>query len=319
MRYLIAGGAGFIGSNLCATLVDQGHSVICVDNLSTGRLSNIEMLLRHERFAFIEHDVISGVGHIPEVEAVLHLASPASPPGYQRLALETMRVNSEGTMHLLEFARSHSIPFTYVSTSEAYGDPLVHPQNEDYRGNVSSIGPRSMYDEAKRYGEALTMVYSRSRDVDARIVRVFNTYGPNSDPEDGRMVPNLITQAIRNQPLTIYGDGQQTRSLCYVSDLVDGLLKVTHSQRARGDVINLGNPEEHTISDFATIIRELCDSHSELVFCPPPVGDDPQRRKPDIKKAQTTLGWEPLVPLRTGLGLTIDYFRRELEKDTNCI
>src|SRR6476620_1001661 len=268
MRYLIAGGAGFIGSNLCTRLLKQGASVICVDNLATGRFRNIESLLPHASFVFLEHDIIYGLPELPAVDAIIHLASPASPPGYQRLALETMRVNSEGTMHLLEFAAARSIPFTYASTSEAYGDPLEHPQQEEYRGNVSTTGPRSMYDEAKRYSEALTTVYLRSRGVDARIVRIFNTYGPNSDPADGRLVPNFITQALRNQPLTIYGDGSQTRSLCYVSDLIDGLQRVTLAPEARGQVINLGNAEEHTIAEFAAIIQRLAGSTSRFVFSP---------------------------------------------------
>jgi UDP-glucuronate decarboxylase len=313
MRYLIAGGAGFIGSNLCGSLLRQGSSVICLDNLATGRLSNIKSMLAHPGFSFLEHDIIFDLPVIPEIDAMIHLASPASPPGYQRLALETMRVNSEGTMHLLDLAAARSIPFTYASTSEAYGDPLEHPQREEYRGNVSSTGPRSMYDEAKRYGEALTTVYARSKDVDAKIVRIFNTYGPNSDPADGRLVPNFITQALRGQPMTIYGDGKQTRSLCYVSDLVDALQKVTQCLDARGQVINLGNPEEHTILEFAELVRELCQSTSEFKFTPVAVGDDPHRRRPDIGKAQTILGWQPKVSLEAGLSSTIEYFKQELQ------
>jgi nucleoside-diphosphate-sugar epimerase len=313
VRYLIAGGAGFIGSNLCATLLSQGHEVVCLDNLATGRMSNIEGLMGDQAFSFVQQDVIEPLPSLPPVDAIVHLASPASPPGYQRLALETMRVNSEGTMRLLELAMASAAQFLYASTSEAYGDPLAHPQVEEYRGNVSTTGPRSMYDEAKRYGEALTSLYYRTRGADARIVRIFNTYGPNSDPEDGRLIPNFITQALRNAPLTIYGDGRQTRSLCYVTDLVDGLLAALHEPAARAQVINLGNPEEHTILEFAEIIRELCGSCSELVFVPAAVGDDPQRRRPNIDKAKALLRWSASVSLREGLQQTIDYFKAELK------
>jgi UDP-glucuronate decarboxylase len=312
MRYLIAGGAGFIGSNLCTRLIEEGHSVWCLDNLSTGRRANIAPLLAEPRFCFCEHDVISPLPDLPQVDVVMHLASPASPPGYERLAVETMRVNSEGTMRLLDFAEWCDAVFLYASTSEAYGDPLVHPQTEEYRGNVSSIGPRSMYDESKRYGEALVSLYSRMGRVDGRIVRIFNTYGPNSDPCDGRLVPNLITQALRGDPLTIYGDGMQTRSLCYVDDLVSGLLAVTDHAEARGRVINLGNPEEHTILEFAELVSRLCLSEPQIVYRPVAVGDDPQRRKPDITRASTLLSWRPRVRLEEGLLKTISYFRQEL-------
>ena len=283
-----------------------------MDNLATGRASNIAALLDSPAFTFVQHDVVYPLPQVGRVDAVLHLASPASPPGYQRLALETMRVNSEGTMRLLDLAVASGAAFLYASTSEAYGDPLVHPQEESYRGNVSTTGPRSMYDEAKRYGEAMTSLYYRAHGANARIVRIFNTYGPNSDPQDGRLVPNFITQALRNDPMTIYGDGLQTRSLCYVTDLVEGLLAVLSEPDARAEVINLGNPEEHTILEFAQLIRELCDSRSRLIFVPAAVGDDPQRRKPNIDKARSLLGWQPSVSLRQGLEHTIDYFRAEL-------
>ena len=312
MRYLVAGGAGFIGSNLCERLLDGGHDVVCLDNLVTGRRKNIAALEANPRFLYITHDVIEPLPLLPEVDGIFHLASPASPPGYKVHAVETMRVNSEGTLRLLRLAELNRAAFLYASTSEAYGDPLEHPQREDYRGNVSSTGPRSMYDEAKRYGEALTSVFHAESRADVRIVRIFNTYGPNSDPDDGRLVPNFITQALRGEPMTIYGDGTQTRSLCYVSDLVDGLIRALGSPEARGIVTNLGNPEEHTVFEFADTIRRLCESGSELIYTEVAVGDDPQRRRPDIDRARSILGWEPRVSLADGLRETIAYFREEI-------
>jgi dTDP-glucose 4,6-dehydratase/UDP-glucuronate decarboxylase len=313
MRLLVAGGAGFVGSNLCGLLLDRGFDCVCVDNLLTGRRRNIEPFERSPCFQFIKHDVIEELPALPAIDGVIHLASPASPPGYQRYPLETMRVNSEGTMRLLELATERRIPFLFASTSEAYGDPLVHPQTEDYRGNVSSTGPRSMYDESKRYSEALVSLFARTRGTDARIVRIFNTYGSNSDPADGRLVPNFISQALRGDPLTVYGDGQQTRSLCYVADLVEGLLAALFASEARGEVINLGNPEEHTVLEYAEIIIELTKSSSSVSYGPPAVGDDPQRRRPDISKARSMLGWEPKVSLYSGLTATIRSFERELD------
>lgn len=319
MSDLVAGGAGFIGSHLCERLLHEGREVICIDNLVTGRRTNIQALFDWPGFHFVEQDIIEDFAahlehrtDLPRVERVFHLASPASPPGYQRHPIETLRVNSEGTRRLLELAAGRRARFLYASTSEAYGDPREHPQRETYRGNVSSTGPRSMYDEAKRYGEALTMAYYRAREVDARIVRIFNTYGPRSDPNDGRLVPNFVTQALRREPLTVYGDGSQTRSLCYVSDLVEGLLRAMASGAASGEVTNLGNPEEHTILEYAEMISALAGSAAGIRFTEPAVGDDPQRRRPDITKARSTLGWEPRVSLEEGLGLTIAYFRTEL-------
>ena len=309
MRILVAGGAGFIGSNLCGELLRAGHEVVCLDNLATGRLVNIEQFHEVPRFTFVQHDIVEALPALPPCDRIYNLASPASPPGYQRHAIETLRTNAEGGRRLLDLAAAWGARFLLASTSEIYGDPLEHPQRESYRGNVSSIGPRSMYDEAKRYGEALTVAYVRSRSVDARIVRIFNTYGPNSDPEDGRVVPNLITQALARKPLTIYGDGQQTRSLCYVSDLVAGLQAAIETPGTAGEVFNLGNPEEHTITEFAMLIRELTKSDSELVYVDGAVGDDPQRRRPDITRAREQLGWAPTVALEDGLGRTIDYFR----------
>ncbi len=309
---VVAGGAGFIGSHLCDALLGEGKHVICIDNLATGRSRNIAHLHTHQRFSFVQHDIVDGLPELPHVHEVYHLASPASPPGYTLLPVETMRVNAEGTFHLLELARHAGASFLYASTSEAYGDPLEHPQREDYRGNVSSTGPRSMYDEAKRYGEALTMAYVRAHELDGRIVRIFNTYGPRSDPHDGRLVPNLVMQALRGWPLTIYGDGTQTRSLCYVADLVEGLRATMNAPAARGQVINLGNPEEHTILEFATIIQELTGTGGDLVYSEPAVGDDPQRRRPDITRASGLLGWYPKTELHPGLRTTIDSFRDEL-------
>ena len=314
MRILLAGGAGFIGSHLSRRLLDDGHDVVCVDNLLTGRMRNIAALEDVPGFEFVRADIIEGVSGIPgPFDRVYNLASPASPPGYRNYPIETMRVNSEGSRHLLELAERHGARYLYCSTSEAYGDPLEHPQRETYRGNVSTTGPRSMYDESKRYGEALAAAFARSRGVDARIVRIFNTYGPMSDPDDGRLVPNFITQALRGEPMTIYADGQQTRSLCYVSDLVEGLIRVMETPSLAGEVINVGNPEEHTVEEYATIIRELAGSESTFVYTEPAVGDDPQRRRPDITRARELTGWEPVVPLRDGLARTIEYFRREID------
>ena len=312
MKILIAGGAGMIGSHLCEQLIMEEHSVICLDNLSTGRIGNIRRWLDHPLFTFVQHDIINGVPALPHIDRIYHLASPASPPGFTRMPIETLRVNSEGSFHLLELARREGARLLFASTSEAYGDPLEHPQREEYRGNVSSIGPRSMYDEAKRFGEAMAMAFMRTHHVDSRIVRIFNTYGPQCDPEDGRLVVNFIVQALRQEPLTVYGDGRQTRSLCYVSDLVDGLMRAMEANNWPGAVVNLGNPDEHSVLRFAEIIRELSGMHSEIVFTEPAVGDDPQRRRPDITRARAALGWEPQVGLNDGLMRTIDYLRLEL-------
>lgn len=314
-RALVAGGAGFIGSHLCDRLIADGWRVYCVDNLATGRLVNIQHLQDHPRFRFIQHDVCEPLSGLAPCHWVFHLASPASPPGYQRMPIETLRVNSEGTLRLLERAEEWGARLLYASTSEAYGDPLEHPQRETYRGNVSSVGPRSMYDEGKRFGEAMCMAFARARGVDARIVRIFNTYGPRSDPADGRLVPNFVSQALAGEPMTVYGDGSQTRSLCYVSDMVDGLVAAMSSAVATGEVVNLGNPDEHAVLEYARIIRDLCGSSSEIVFTEPAVGDDPQRRQPDISRARDWLGWTPRVGLRDGLAITADYFRRAAESE----
>jgi len=307
---LVSGGAGFIGSHLCERLLQEGQHVICVDNLSTGSERNIAHLVGREGFEFVRHDVIEP-GDWP-ADYVYHLASPASPPGYLRRPLETLLVNSIGTRNLLEVARRHGARFLLASTSEVYGDPLEHPQKETYWGNVNPIGERSCYDEGKRFAEALTMAYVRQYSLDARLIRIFNTYGPRSDPDDGRLVPSFITQALRGQPITVYGDGQQTRSLCYVSDLVEGILKAMHTAGTEGEVFNLGNPDEHTVLEYARLIRDICRSRSEIVLQPLPIEDDPQRRRPDICKARTMLGWEPKVGLQAGLEATVAWFRERL-------
>src|SRR5438552_2679668 len=256
MADLVAGGAGFVGSHLCQRLIDAGRTVICVDNFRTGRRANVEHLLSSPRFALLELDLIAGAPAV-EAERIYHLASPASPPGYTRFPIETLRVNSDGTRHLLELAARTDSRILYASTSEVYGDPLEHPQREEYRGNVSSTGPRSMYDEAKRFGEALTMAYRNTRLVDVRIARIFNTYGPQSDPDDGRLVPNFVVQALTGRPITVYGDGKQTRSLCFVSDLVHGLVRLMQREAPSGELVHLGNPAEHTVLEHPELIRRL--------------------------------------------------------------
>ncbi len=306
MRVVVTGGAGFIGSHLCARLLEEGHHVTAIDNLITGMSRNIAHLRSNPGFSFIEHDVVQPLDL--SADAVFHLASPASPMGYLDHPLETALVNSVGTNNMLDMAARNGAPFLMASTSEAYGDPLEHPQRESYWGNVNPVGIRSCYDESKRFAEALTMPYVRSRNLDARIIRIFNTYGPHSDPDDGRIVPNFITQALLGQPITVYGDGSQTRSLCYVSDLVEGILAAMFTEGTRGQIINLGNPQENTVIEYAYLIREMCNSQAEIEFKPLPQ-DDPTRRCPDITRARALLGWEPRVGLADGLGRTIEWFR----------
>jgi nucleoside-diphosphate-sugar epimerase len=305
LKVVVTGGAGFIGSHLCARLLDEGHSVLCIDNFITGSERNIEPLRPHPHFAFIQQDVTKPFDF--EADAIFHLASPASPVGYMEHPIETILVNSHGTYLLLEQAKRQNVRFLMASTSEAYGDPLVHPQREDYWGNVNPIGPRACYDESKRLGETLTMEYYRQYQLNARIVRIFNTYGPNSQIQDGRMIPNFITQALRNEPLTIYGDGSITRSICYVSDLVDGLMRAMFKPHTAGEVFNLGNTEEHTVLEYAHTIIRLCEATSTIVFEPNRI-DDPERRRPDISKAQHILGWQPKIGIEAGLRRTIEWF-----------
>lgn len=305
MKIVVTGGAGFIGSHLCARLLDEGHSVLCIDNFITGSERNIAPLCTHPHFAFIQQDVTQPFDF--EADAIFHLASPASPVGYMEHPIETILVNSHGTYLLLEQAKRQNARFLVASTSEAYGDPLVHPQREDYWGNVNPIGPRACYDESKRLGETLTMEYYRQYQLNARIVRIFNTYGPNSQIHDGRMIPNFITQALRNEPLTIYGDGSITRSICYVSDLVDGLMRAMFKPHTAGEVFNLGNTEEHTVLEYAHTIIRLCEATSTIVFEPNRI-DDPERRRPDISKAQQVLDWQPKIGIEAGLRRTIEWF-----------
>jgi dTDP-glucose 4,6-dehydratase len=309
MATLVTGGAGFIGSHLCNRLVHQGEEVICVDNFMTGRRSNVQALLGHPLFTLMESDVAEALPALPGIERIYHLASPASPPIYQRHPIATMRVNAEGTRRLLDLATQNRARFLYASTSEVYGDPLVHPQPEHYRGNVSTTGPRSMYDEAKRYGEALAFAYLAEHGVAIRVVRIFNTYGPCLDPDDGRVVSNFVMQALRGEPLTIYGDGLQTRSFQYVDDLVDGLVRAMESGYA--GPVNLGNPEEYTMLQLARLVHELVGVNTGITYLPLP-GDDPRQRRPDISVAWRELGWRPTVPVAVGVSRTIEHFRQEL-------
>ena len=305
-RVVVTGGAGFVGSHLCESLLARGDEVVCVDNLSTGHRQNIEPMADHPGFEFIEQDICDPITVDGDVDAVLNFASPASPRDYHELPIETLLVGSQGTRQALELARTHGARFLTASTSEVYGDPHVHPQREDYWGNVNPMGPRSVYDEAKRFGEALTMAYHRTYGVDTRMVRIFNTYGPRMRPRDGRVVSNFIVQALRGEPLTIYGDGRQTRSFCYVEDEVRGILALLDSEEFH-DPVNIGNPNEFTILELAEIVLDVVDTSSELVFEPLPQ-DDPTQRCPDITRARTLLGWEPAVQLREGVKRTVEHF-----------
>ena len=310
MRILITGGAGFIGSHLADRLLSEGHSVIAIDNLATGHTRNIEHLAGHERFHFIKHDVTEYMYIEGKLDVVLHLASLPSPVDYLKKPIPTLKVGALGTHKALGLARAKSARFMLASTSEVYGDPLVHPQPESYWGNVNPVGPRGVYDESKRFAEAITMAYHRYHGLDTRIFRIFNTYGPRMRPEDGRVVTNFIGQALREQPMTVYDDGSRTRSFCFVSDLVDGIVKLMHS--SENEPVNLGNPLEMSILGFAQIVQKLAGTKSEIVFVTPTderTKDDPQVRRPDITKARTVLGWEPQVSVEEGISRTIDYFR----------
>jgi dTDP-glucose 4,6-dehydratase len=298
-RVVITGGAGFLGSHLCRTFIERGDEVVAVDNLCTGRRENVEDLEDNPRFEFVLSDVSKAVPVSGKVDGVLHFASPASPPEYLKLPLETLDVSSLGTRNALDLAREHDAKFLVASTSEIYGDPLVHPQREDYLGNVNTIGPRAVYDEAKRFGETLTMTYHRLYGLRTSIVRIFNTYGPGLRPADGRVVSNFLVQAIDNRPLTIYGDGTQTRSFCYVEDEVRGLVALYDSDVV--EPVNIGNPAEFTMLQLADVVREVTGSTSKTTFEPLPLGD-PTQRQPDITRARELLGWEPHIELREGLG-----------------
>ena len=305
MHVLVTGAAGFLGSHLTDRLLSEGHSVLGVDNLATGDRENLAHLAHEPRFRFEERD-ICGAFDPGSVDYVFNFASPASPPEYLRLAIETLRVGSVGTENALEIAHKYGAGFLHASTSECYGDPLVHPQTEEYWGNVNPVGPRSVYDEAKRYAEALVMAYHRSRGVNTHLVRIFNTYGPRLHPSDGRVISNFMMQALRNQPLTIYGEGNQTRSFCYVDDLIEGIMLLSNSSEPMP--VNIGNPDEFTILEFAEKVRALIQSSSTLSFQPLP-SDDPKQRKPDISLAKRLLDWEPKIKLESGLKTTLEFFR----------
>ncbi len=314
MRILLTGGAGFIGSHLCDRLLADGHNVIAMDNLITGSSENIAHLTSNEGFRFLFHNVADYINLPEPVDAVLHFASPASPSqtaptGYLQLPIQTLKAGALGTLNALGVAKKHTAMFMLASTSEVYGDPLEHPQHETYWGNVDPVGPRSVYDEAKRFAEAITMAYHRTHGVDTRIARIFNTYGPRMALDDGRVVPNFIGQALRGKALTVYGDGTQTRSFCYVDDLTNGLIQLLHS--GENTPVNLGNPHEITILEFAQIINRLTENTAGAVFQDGRTHGDPQQRKPNISRAEERLAWKPQVPLEQGLQRTIAFFKEK--------
>jgi dTDP-glucose 4,6-dehydratase len=312
-RALITGGAGFLGSHLCDFLLEKGFEVVCMDNLLTGDISNIAHI-RNEKFLFIKHDVTNYIYLEGPVDYILHFASPASPIDYMELPIQTLKVGSLGTHKALGLAKAKKARFLLASTSEVYGDPLVHPQNEDYWGNVNPIGPRGVYDEAKRFAEAMTMAYHRYHGVDTRIVRIFNCFGPRMRMYDGRVVPTMMRQALLGEDLTVFGDGSQTRSFCYVSDLIEGIYRLMISQEV--EPVNIGNPQEMSILQFAEKIHAITGSKSKIVFKPLPQ-DDPKVRQPDISKAQRILGWEPKVSLEQGLMNTLAWMRQKISKTGN--
>lgn len=309
MRDLITGGAGFIGSHLCDRLLREGHAVLCVDNFLTGSRDNLTSHEANPRFTLLSHDISEPLEAPGPVDFVLHLASPASPPDYLKHPISTLKVGSFGTYHALEIARAKGAPFLFASTSEVYGDPEEHPQRESYWGRVNPVGPRSVYDEAKRFSEALTMATHRTHGLDTRIIRIFNTYGPRMRREDGRAIPNFIVQALENRPITLFGDGSQTRSFCYVTDLVEGIFRVMGS--GLHEPVNLGHPQETSLLELARIILRLTGSSSRIVYRPLPV-DDPKVRCPDIARARKELDWSPTVSLEQGLAQTIAWFKSGL-------
>lgn len=310
MRALVVGAGGFIGSHLSERLLSEGWEVLGVDNFCTGRRGNLVGCAGYSRFGLMERNASQPLRVQGRLDWIFHMASPASPPKYLAMPVETMLINSTGTHHLLELAKAKNAQFLFASTSEIYGDPLMHPQKEEYWGNVNSVGPRSVYDEAKRYGEAMVMAYHRTHNLATRLIRIFNTYGPRMDPNDGRVVSNLICQTLRGEPISIYGDGSQTRSFQYVDDLVEAIFRLTAVQFHLP--INLGNPEEYSIRQLATLIQEEMGVKTPLISLPLPE-DDPRQRKPDISRAKAVLGWEPGVGVREGLRKSIAYFRSELD------
>ena len=306
MRVLITGAAGFLGSHLTDRFLRDGHEVVGLDNFITGHPDNVAHLTGNDRFKFVRHNISESTYIAGDLHGVLHFASPASPIDYLELPIQTLKVGSYGTINALGIAKAKGARFFLASTSEVYGDPLVHPQTEDYWGNVNPIGPRGVYDEAKRFAEAVTMAYHRHHGIDTRIVRIFNTYGPRMRPKDGRVVSNFIVQALGNQPLTVHGDGSQTRSFCYVDDEVEGIYRLF--MHGDSSPTNIGNPDEYTVKQLAEIVLELTGSRSQIVYEPLPT-DDPKVRKPNISRAQRMLGWEPKVNVRDGVSRTIEYFR----------
>lgn len=308
MRVVVTGGAGFLGSHLCTRMLADGHEVLCLDNFLTGVAENVAHLIGEDGFHLVRADVTDYLHVAGDVDLVLHFASPASPIDYLELPIETMKVGSVGTLHALGLAKERDARFVLASTSETYGDPQVHPQTEDYWGHVNPVGPRGVYDEAKRFGEALTMAYRRTHGVNTGIVRIFNTFGPRMRPNDGRAIPNFIRQAQAGQPLTVAGDGKQTRSVCYVDDLVEGITRFALSEHP--GPVNIGNPSEISMLDLAEWVRDLADSESPICFIDRPV-DDPGVRRPDITLAEELLGWTPVVPVEDGLRRTIDWFRNQ--------
>lgn len=308
---IVAGGAGFIGSNLCDCLVDDGHEVLCVDNFGSGRPRNVEHLLDHPRFTLQQEDIRKPLA-LPPADEIYHLASRASPADFTEFPVRIALTNTEGTRNLLDHAVACDAKMLFASTSEVYGDPEVHPQPESYTGNVNIRGPRGCYDESKRFGETLTVAYEQEYDLDVRTARIFNTYGPRMRPDDGRVIPNFVSQALNGHDLTVYGDGSQTRSFCYVDDLVRGLRTLMGQEGLQGEVVNLGSEYEITILDLAESILDVCETGSGITHNPLPE-DDPSRRRPDLSKAERVLGFEPTVDFKTGLERTVDYFETELE------
>jgi dTDP-glucose 4,6-dehydratase len=308
MRVVVTGGAGFVGSHLCERLLADGHDVVCVDNLITGRREHADLLSKNTGFSFKEANISEPFDVDGSVDAVMNFASPASPVDFPRYPIEILKVGSLGSFHSVDLAMAKGARYLLASTSESYGDPEVNPQPETYWGHVNPIGPRSVYDEAKRYAEATTMAYHRKHGVDTRIVRIFNTYGPRMRPDDGRAIPQFISQALAGDPMTVHGDGSQTRSFCYVDDLVDGIVRLLYLEPAFHEPVNVGNPNEMTVLEMAELIKDLTGSSSDIKFTERPV-DDPSVRRPDIARAQKLLGWTPLVDVRDGLKRTIDFFR----------